>query len=124
MPHLVLSGPTALETAARRIEKNPRRWGRAVIKTEDWWTRSDGRALLVEGVVVEFSRALHPLAVVALDHDDTSVRLWPHQRVERTPAVQRWLALTAFDLQQGGAGAVRTTNIPDEIFGDIGLVLL
>ena len=58
MPHLVLSGPTALETAARRIEKNPRRWGRAVIKTEDWWTRSDGRALLVEGVVVEFSRAL------------------------------------------------------------------
>ena len=115
MPHLILEGPTDFPSAVTGIDTEARRWGRAVLKTERWWTRSDAGALLFEGVIVEFSRALHPLALVAPHHGDTSVRLWPYIDIERTHAVQRWLALIAIDLQKGGAGALKKVNIPDEV---------
>ena len=121
MPHLILEGMTDFRSAATRIDTQPRRWGRAVLKTESWWTRSDANALLFEGVVVEFSRALHPLGLVAPHHGDTSVRLWPHLEVERTKAVQRWLALITADLQLAGAGPLKATNIPDDILDGVGL---
>jgi len=112
MPHLILEGPTDFSSAATEIHTEARRWGRAVLKTEGWWTRSDAGALLFEGVIVEFSRALHPLALVAPHHGDTSVRLWPHVDIERTHAVQRWLALIAADLQRSGAGALSCLGHP------------
>lgn len=121
MPHLILEGTTDFQTAVAQIDTQPRRWGRAVIKTQSWWTRSDAEAILFEGVVVEFSRALHPLGLAAPHHGDTSIRLWPHLDIERTKAVQRWLALIAFDLQSAGAGALKTSNIPDEILDGVGL---
>lgn len=121
MPHLILEGMTDFHTAIARIDTKPRRWGRAVIKIESWWTRSDAHAILFEGVVVEFSRALHPLGLAAPHHGDTSIRLWPHQEVERTRAVQHWLALIASDLQLAGAGPLKTTNIPDDILDGIEL---
>lgn len=121
MPHVILEGPADFSSIARQIDTEARRWGRAVLKTENWWARSDGQSLLVGGVIVEFSRALHPLALVAPHHGDTGVRLWPHLVIERTPSVQRWLALVAADLQQGGAGALKKTNIPDEVLEGVGL---
>lgn len=121
MPHLILEGTTDFRSALEHIDTTPRRWGRAVLKTESWWARSDAHALLFEGVVVEFSRALHPLSLAAPHHGDTSIRLWPHLEVERTKAVQRWLALIAFDLQSAGAGLLKATNIPDEILDGVGL---
>lgn len=121
MPHLILEGLVDFRAATASVETGPRRWGRAVIKTEGWWTRSDGQALLLEGVVVEFSRALHPLALIAPHHGDTGVRLWPHLDLERTEAVQHWLSLIAADLQLAGAGALKKTNIPDEILAGVGL---
>jgi hypothetical protein len=90
-----------------------------VLKTADLWRRADGRAILIEGVVVEHSRPLHPIALVSLSHGDTSVRLWPLAAVERTPAVQRWLAVVAGNLQQLGAGAVRTTNLAPALVEDL-----
>ncbi len=92
MPHLVLRGPVDLHRAASELDLGVTRWGRAVIKTGDRWQRTDGEALLVEGVVVELARPLHPVALVSVRDDDTVVRLWPVVGVERTPAVQRWLA--------------------------------
>lgn len=121
MPHLILEGPTDFRSVVTQIDTTPRRWGRAVLKTESWWTRSDADALLFEGVVVEFSRALHPLGLAAPHHGDTSIRLWPHLDVERTKAVQRWLALIAADLQVAGAGALKATNIPEDILEGVGL---
>jgi len=118
MPHLVLDGTVDLERVAARLDPGVVRWGRAVIKTGDCWLRADGRAVLVEGVVVELSRPLHPVAVVALRDGGTAVRLWPVVHVERTPAVRRWLAVLATELQALGAGAVRTTNLaPDMVDG-------
>ncbi len=76
---------------------------------------------MVEGVVVEFSRPQHPVAVISWDVDHTTIRLWPTVAVERTRPVQRWLAELARRLQAAGAGTVRTTNIPDEVWRDLDL---
>jgi hypothetical protein len=72
-------------------------------------------------VIVEFSRALHPLALIAPHHGDTGVRLWPYLELERTKALQRWLALIAVDLQRAGAGALKKTNISEDILVGVGL---
>ena len=119
MPHLVLAG--GLDYGSVTVPEEVHRWGRAVIKTEGSWRRRGGEALLVEGVVVEFARPLHPVALVAPHHGDTIVRLWPVAPVERTHAVQRWLGLLAAALQRQGAGPVRLTNIPTELWQDLGL---
>jgi hypothetical protein len=121
MPHLVLSGSLDLEAVAAGLGAEARRWGSAVLKTETSWLRSDGLALLVEGVVVEHSRPLHPVAVISLNHGDTSVRLWRLAPVERTPAVQRWLASIAGELSRLGGGSLKATNIPVELRQDLGL---
>jgi len=121
MPHLVLCGTTDLETVAAAFGGEAQRWGPAVLKTEDSWLRPDGQAALIEGVVVEHSRPLHPVALISLSHGDTSVRLWRLAPVERTPAVQRWLATIAAELRRRGAGPLKITNIPGELWDDLGL---
>ncbi len=122
MPHLVFAGEFELERVS--LDATVHRWGRAVLKTEAGWLRRDSRAMLVEGVVVEFSRPLHPVAVVAHHHGDTTVRLWKTVSVERTRAVQRWLCVLAASLQRLGAGPVKTTNIPTDLWGDLGLEVI
>ena len=123
MPHLVLLGKVDPEGTASRLPRTVRRMGRAVLKTEYCWLRADRSAFLIEGVVVEYSRPLHPVALVAPHHDDTIVRLWPRVSVERTRPVQRWLCVLAAELQQLGAGPLKVTNIPDELWSDLELVV-
>ncbi|MCU0303137.1 MAG: hypothetical protein MUC56_03620 [Thermoanaerobaculales bacterium] len=123
MPHLVLRGAFDAGRVARELEPGVSRWGRAVLKIGDRWLRDDGRAVLVEGVVVELARPLHPVAMVADRDGATVVRLWPAIEIERTAAVQRWLAIVALGLQRLGAGAVRTTNIPPEILDGLALAI-
>ena len=77
--------------------------------------------MLVEGVVVEFSRPLHPVAVVAHHHGNTTVRLYKTVAVERTRAVQRWLCVLTAALQRHGAGVVTSTNIPANLWRDLDL---
>lgn len=120
MPHLILDRPVDLQRVARALPREVRRWRTAVLKTTELWLRADGLALLAEGVVVEHSRPLHLVAVIAVGHGQTSIRLWDPVAVERTPAVQRWLAELARDLQELGAGGLRTTNIAAEIVADPG----
>jgi hypothetical protein len=121
MPHLILSGLLDLELVASGLDGQVQRWGAAVLKTETSWCRSDGLAILIEGVVIEHGRPLHPVAVINHSHGDTSVRLWSVAPVERTRAVQRWLALVAAELHHLGAGALKTTNIADELLQDLEL---
>ena len=119
MPHLVLRDEVDFDLVLERMSKDAVKWGAAVLKTTELWRRADGRAILIEGVVIEHSRPLHPVALVSLSHGDTSVRLWRLAAVERTPAVQRWLAVVARDLQRLGAGAVRATNIAPALVEDL-----
>ncbi len=121
MPHLVLRGAVDFQRAATELDLGVIRWGRAVIKTSDVWKRSDGEALLADGVVVELGRPLHPVALIATRDGDTVVRLWPVVEVERTSAVQRWLGAVARRLQTLGCGPVRITNIGAEILDGLEL---
>jgi hypothetical protein len=121
MPHVVLDGVFDVEALLDHMPREVRKWGPAVLKTEQLWRRADGRAMLVEGVVVEHSRPLHPIAVVAHDRGDTRVSLWPHAPVERTPAVQRWLATVAGDVRNLTGGTLRTTNISSSLLEGLGL---
>ena len=122
MPHLVLDGTIDIDSASSALaDEHVSRWGRAVLKTDGCWVRKGGGSLLVEGVVVEFSRPQHPVALISCQPDHTTVRLWPTVPVERTSPVQRWLAELARRLQDAGAGEVRTTNIPDDVWADLEL---
>lgn len=123
MPHLVLRGSIDIPRVAAELDLGVVRWGRAVIKTGGAWRRSDDEALLVEGVVIELGRPLHPVAMVAFRDQDTVIRLWPVIEVERTLAVQRWLAALGSGLQRLGAGPVHTTNIGAEILDGLDLHL-
>ncbi len=121
MPHLIFDGELDLRGFEDGLRLEAQRWGTAVLKTESLWWRSDRRALLVEGVVVEHSRAVHPVAVVATGRGTTSVRLWQRAPVERTPAVQRWLAVLACELRRLGGGPLHTTNIGEEVLAGLEL---
>ena len=121
MPHLVLDGEVDWRRAVVEVPRAVHRFRAAVLKTEGCWLGSDGRAILVEGVVVERGRPLHPVALAADHATGVSIRLWRRAPVERTPAVQRWLALLALHLQELGAGSLRTTNLPEELWSDLGL---
>ncbi|NOZ79814.1 MAG: hypothetical protein GXP48_11680 [Acidobacteria bacterium] len=121
MPHLILEGGTDLERLARDIEPGIVRWGRAVLKTSGVWVRRDGAAVLVEGVVIEFSRPLLPVAIVALHRGDTAIRLWGPVSVERTRAVQRWLALVAVAARRAGGGPLKATNLSEDLWNDLEL---
>ena len=121
MPHVILEGTADLDLVASSLASEVQRWGPSVLKTEASWRRSDGLAVLVEGVVVEHSRPLHPVAVISENKGDTCVRLWRLAPVERTPAVQRWLASIAGELRRLGAGPLKTTNIAAELWQDLGL---
>jgi len=121
MPHLVFSGVVDVEALLERLPRDARKWGPAVLKTEQVWRRGDGKALLVEGVVVEHSRPLHPIAVIAEHRVDTRVSLWRYAPVERTPAVQRWLAMVAREVQVVSGGALRATNIAGNVLEGLGL---
>ena len=121
MPHLVLEGAVDLASVVESHCPEVRRWGIAVLKTDHAWQRSDGAHLLIEGVVVEHSRPLHPVALITSHRGETTIRLWRLAPVERTPAVQRWLALVAAELRKGGAGPLRSTNLPSELWSDLDL---
>ena len=123
MPHLVLDGVMDFARAVTGIEPEVQRWGRAVLKVEGGWLRRGAEAALFDGVVVELARPLHPVAFVARHERSTVVRLWPFAPVERTAAVQRWLAVLAAALQRHGAGPVTTTNLSAELLADLDLVI-
>jgi hypothetical protein len=115
MPHLVLDGEVDLDRLVDLTPRDAIRWGIAVLKVEEVWRRADGGAVLMQGVVVEHARPLHPVAVVTHQRGQTGVRLWPLAPVERTPAVQRWLAVIARAAREAGCSALATTNVAAEV---------
>jgi len=111
MPHVVRAGRADLEAAWRGLAGGPWRWGRVVARIEGRYLASEGVALLLAGVVVEFSRPLHPVVLVTHRRDATAVHLWPAVQVERTAAVKRLVWQVAEELTAFGAGAITATNL-------------
>lgn len=121
MPHLKLEGEFAADRITEGLTSEVHRWGRSVLKIEACWLRADRLAVLVEGVVVEHSRPLHPVAIVSRQDSHTTVRLWSTAPVERTDSVRRLLGIIASQLQRLGAGPVVVTNIPRETLSGLGI---
>lgn len=121
MPHVKLAGTLDLAEVVQALPRTVHRWGRAVLKTEECWLRRDRGAILVEGVVVELARPLHPVAVVTTSSGATTVRLWGRLPVERTAAVQRWLCVLAADLVRLGLGPLVASNVAAELHANLDL---
>ncbi len=119
MPHLVLESVPDMHALEKALPREPVRWGRAVLKVDGVWRRADRAGALVEGVVVELARPLHPVAILAPRKEQLVVRLWPLVPVERTRAVQRWLILVAAAASQAGAGPLVSTNLSAELWEDL-----
>jgi len=113
MPHVVRTGLADLEAAWRGLPAGPWRWGSAVGRVEGCYLGVGRECLLVSGVVVEWGRALHPVALVTHRGGKTAVHLWPAAAVERTDAVKRFLVEVARGLSAFGAGEVVATNLTD-----------
>jgi len=116
MPHVVRAGRADLEAAWRGLPSGPWRWGRMVARIEGRYLAADAVALLLQGVVVEFSRPLHPVVLVTHRRDATAVHLWPTAPVERTDGVKRLVWQVAQELTAFGAGEISSTNLepPDD----------
>lgn len=119
MPHVVLERAVDLSWLGKQMPRGVVRWRHAVLKTEAVWHRIDHPALLVEGVVIENSRPLRPVALIAPRDERLVVRLWPIVVVERTTAVRRWLAVIASACSQLGSAGVVVTNIAEDILIDL-----
>ena len=119
MPHLIFEGSPDLSKLS--FSSEVRREGRVVMKVEHSWMRSDTRSLLVEGVVIEYSRALHPVAEIAHRDGRLSMKLWPLVPVEHSQAVQQWLLMVAQMLQASGVGPLKKTNLSPELLRTAGL---
>ncbi len=119
MPHFVLERPPSLDALERAVPTEPKRWGRAVLKVEGLWLRPSRPSALAEGVVVELARPLHPVAILAPRRQELVIRLWPLVPVERTPPVQRWLAILAQAAMSAGAGALVSTNVAEDLWRDL-----
>ncbi len=119
MPHVILSGKADLAKAWQEFPQGPFRLGNAVARVEGRFLSSSRRELLLEAVVVEFGRPLHPVILVSHRQEGTAVHLWDVVRVERTEAVKAFVALVARELVPFGAGQVRTTNLKPEVLSGI-----
>ncbi len=113
MPHVIRAGRADLRAAWLHLPRGPWRWGTAVARVEGCFLASDERSLVVSGVVIEYSRPLHPAVLISHREDGTAVHLWPALPVERTEGVKRFLAQVARELTAFGAGSVVTTNLAE-----------
>jgi hypothetical protein len=113
MPHVVRRGCADLHAAWRGLPLGPWRWGRAVARVEGRYLAAEGHTLLVQCVVVEYGRPLHPVIMIAHRGQETAVHLWPVVRVERTEAVKRVVLEVAAGLQAFGAGEIVATNLTE-----------
>ena len=123
MPHVILTGTLDFDAVASSLDGDAHRWRAAVLKNEASWRRSDGLAVLIEGVVIEHSRPLHPVAVITQSHNDTSVQtVAPRAGRTHHPRFNAGSPRSRVELQRLGAGPVKTTNIADDLLHDLDLV--
>lgn len=113
MPHVVLEGPVDLARYAEAFERLLVRRSGDVLRADKIYVEREGRALLVESLVVEAARK-QPFYVLISGHEGggASVRIDPRTHPERSPGVRELVARIGADLLARSPGArVGVTNL-------------
>ena len=113
MPHVVLEGRVGIDDAARTFEPFVAREGDLVVKAERLYRERDGRAALVEMVVVEAGHAQKFFIQLSPRDAGLTVRLEPLTDPEKTPGVRRAIAHVAQRLRTASGAAYGKTNIQE-----------
>jgi hypothetical protein len=125
VPHVVLEGPVDLARYAVEFEPLLVRRNGDVLRAHKIFVEREGRALLIEALVVEAGRK-QPFYILISGHDrkGASVRVDPLTHPERSAGVRDLVARVGADLLARSPGArVGVTNLvlPSEPAGKPGL---
>ena len=113
MPHVVLEGQVTIEDAGRRFEPFVVRAQGLVIKAERFYRERDGRAALVETVVVEAGHVQKFFIQLSPRDGGLTVRLEPLTDPEKTPGVRKAIAHVAHRLAADTGTRYGNSNIED-----------
>lgn len=113
MPHAVIKGDPDLAEFARRWTPLVLRRGSDVLRADQVYLESGGRALLIDALVIEAGRK-QPFYVKIARHDrgSATVRIDPMTHPERSEGVRALVAEIAARLVAATpGGVVETTNL-------------
>ena len=113
MPHVVLEGRIVIDDAARAFEPFVAREDDLIVKAERFYREKDGRAALIEMIVVEAGHTQKFFIQLAPRDNGLTVRLEPLTDPEKTPGVRRAIALVAQRLRLATGATYGRTNIQE-----------
>jgi len=115
VPHVVLEGHITIDDAARHFEPFVVRERDLVIKAERFYRERDGRAALVEMVVVRPGHTQKFFIQLSPRDEGLTVRLEPLTDPEKTPGVRRSIAHVAQRLAVATGARYGNTNIDHDL---------
>jgi hypothetical protein len=113
MPHVVLTGPIALDALQDCWGPFVVRQGDLLVKTERFYREGLGRTALIETIVADRGHTQKFFIQIALREDGLTVRLEPLTDPEKTSGVKRALALVAHRIRAATGCAYGRTNIEE-----------
>ena len=113
MPHVVLTGRVTIDDCQARFESFVAREGELLVKIERFYRERDGRAALLEALVVERGHTQKFFIQLSSREGGLTVRLEPLTDPEKTPGVRRALALVAERIRTACGGEYGATNIAE-----------
>lgn len=113
MPHVVLEGRVSIDSCQERFEPFVVREDDRVVKVERFFRERDGRAALLETLVVERGHTQKFFIQLSPKGEGLTVRLEPLTDPEKTAGVRRALALVAHRIRQATGCSYGATNIGD-----------
>jgi hypothetical protein len=115
VPHVVLEGRITVDDAARVFEPFVARQGDRIIKAERFYREKDGRAALIEMVVIEAGHTQKFFIQLSPRDAGLTVRLEPLTDPEKSPGVKSALAHVAHRLRSATGAAYGKTNIEEQL---------
>ena len=115
MPHVVLEGALTLADVVRRHEPFLAREGDRLVKTERLYVDTEGRAALLETLVVDRGHTQKFFIQIQARAGGITVRLEPLTDPEKSPGVKRALGIVALRIRQATGCRLGSTNIPEHL---------
>lgn len=115
MPHVVLQGPVSIDACQKRFEPCTWREGDLLVKVERFYREKDGRAALIETLVVDRGHTQKFFIQLSPKDAGLTIRLEPLTDPEKTAGVRRALALVAHRIKLACGCDYGRTNIEDDL---------